>query len=59
MPKISDNEDGTQTLSINSAELRVVKRLLDEHVPEFKRVVQFFDEPQVRATIGFFKSAIS
>jgi len=58
MPQVSDNEDGTKTLSINSGELQAVKRMLDDHVPGFKKFVEFLEGEQVRATVDFIKHSI-
>lgn len=59
MPQVTENEDGTKTLSINSDELRVVKEMLEQHVPEFKKVWDFLEGPGVKATVDFVKSALT
>ncbi|MEU9829799.1 hypothetical protein [Micromonospora chersina] len=58
MPQVTDNEDGTKTFSINSAEVRAVRDRLVERVPEVKKVLQLVDSPDVRATLSFLRSAV-
>ena len=59
MPQVTENADGTRTLSLSSDELTTVRRLVDEHVPELKKVLEFADSREVRATIDFLRSALS
>jgi hypothetical protein len=56
MPKITDNEDGTMSFSLNSAELT---GLFDQHVPDLRKAVRLLDSPDVKATLNFLKSAVS
>ncbi|GAA2601599.1 hypothetical protein SMC26_07410 [Actinomadura fulvescens] len=59
MPKVTDNEDGSKTFSVNSRELRELKSLLNEQTLSFKKVVQIADGPGVRETLKFVRSVVS
>jgi hypothetical protein len=58
MPKVVDNSDGTKTFSVNSGELRVLRNLLHERIPGFKRVLQIVEGPDVKATLDFVRSVV-
>ncbi|GAA1564024.1 hypothetical protein GCM10009678_53950 [Actinomadura kijaniata] len=58
MPKVTDNEDGTKTFSVNSSELRVVKELLEGQVPDLKKVVQTLEGPWLRESLSFIRAVV-
>ncbi|MCL7459627.1 hypothetical protein AB0I85_16685 [Micromonospora echinofusca] len=59
MPQLTHNEDGSTTLSVNSKELKALRDLVIDRVPELKRVREIADNPDVRTTLRFVKSVIS
>ncbi|MDI1461466.1 hypothetical protein QEZ54_10835 [Catellatospora sp. KI3] len=59
MPRVTDNEDGTQTLSIDSTELAPIKKIIDEYLPELKKVADLAGKPEVKETVAFFKRALT
>ncbi|MEV6926504.1 hypothetical protein AB0M46_18670 [Dactylosporangium sp. NPDC051485] len=58
MPQVTDNPDGTKTLSINSEELRALRSLLLDRVPDVKKVVRAIESPQFKASVEFLKAVI-
>jgi hypothetical protein len=59
MPLLTDNDDGTTSITINSDELRALKQWLEEYLPGYKKAVQIVDGPEVRAVLRFLRSAIT
>ncbi|QDY08404.1 hypothetical protein FJK98_15605 [Micromonospora sp. HM134] len=58
MPQVTENEDGTTTFSINSAELRRLRDLVVDRVPELKRALELAESPEVRTTLRFVRSVL-
>ncbi len=52
---VTDNEDGTKSLYVNSGELRA---LIEESAPDLKQLVQSLDSPAVRSAVAFVKAVI-
>lgn len=59
MPRVTDNEDGSKTLSIDSTELMPLKQILEEHLPGLKKAWDFAGKPEVKETLDFFKRALT
>lgn len=58
MPHVTDNPDGTKTLSINSEELRALRSVLLNRVPDVKKAVRVVESPEFKATVEFLKAVI-
>lgn len=59
MPRVTDNEDGTKTFTINSSELQMLKSLLLPRVPDAKKVRHVIESPEFQATYEFLKSVVT
>jgi hypothetical protein len=55
MFQVTDNEDGTRNLILNSGDLGALKGLA-ELVPYVEKVLTVVDTPDVRALVDFVKS---
>ena len=59
MPRMTTNEDGSTTFSIDSTELGKLKPVLDRSVRDLHRVLEFVDSADFRKAVGFVKSIVS
>lgn len=56
MPQITPNEDGSQTFTVNSRELKGIGEVLGRSVQDVEKVLELVDGPQLRAALNFVKS---
>ena len=59
MPKVTPNDDGTTTFSVNSSELRALSSVLTQGGPDLKKVLDFVDGPGLKAALEFVRSLVS
>ncbi len=59
MPRITDEDDGTKTFSINTREVADLLDAVDRRVPGLKRLIRLADSQQVSQTVSFLRSAVN
>ena len=58
MAHVAPAEDGSAQLTVNPAELAVLRGLLAKHIPVLQEALTIVESPEVRGVLGFLKDIV-